>query len=159
MLLSRGLGVLQPLLTPPGVHSAFTEHMIAERGLDGSLDSLGVRVVLHPVHKRHMRRFAKAQVDDGFYIEIVLIPAHPSRARLVSSVERAGKLVTVWETGAQETVDDEPVVEPAFEGGGEGGHGGIAVTVYFSAKRLDARCVDYRQLLKITFSGASESFL
>ena len=159
MLLSRGLGVLQPLLTPPGVHSAFTEHMIAERGLDGSLDSLGVRVVLHPVHKRHMRRFAKAQVDDGFYIEIVFIPAHPPRAWLVGSIERAWKLITVREIGPQETVVDEPVVEPVFEGGGEGGHGGIAVTVYFSAKRLDARCVDYRQLLKITFSGASESFL
>ena len=55
MLLRRGPGVLQRLLTPPGVHSAFTEHMIKERGLDGSLDSLGVRVVLHPVHKRLTR--------------------------------------------------------------------------------------------------------
>ena len=122
MLLSRGLGVLQPLLTPLGVHSAFTEHMIAERGLDGSLDSLGVRVVLHPVHKRHMRRFAKAQVDDGFYIEIVFVPAHPPRAWLVGSIERAWKLITVREIGPQETVVDEPVVEPVFEGRGEGGH-------------------------------------
>ena len=125
MLLRRGPGVLQRLLTPPGVHSAFTEHMIKERGLDGSLDSLGVRVVLHPVHKRHMRRFAKAQVDDGFYIEMVFIPAHPPRAGLVGSVERAWKLVAVRGIGAQETVVDEPVVEPVFEGGGKGRYGGI----------------------------------
>ena len=81
--------------------------------------------------EKNIGRRVTAKIDDGLHPQIILIPTHPPRAGLVGPVERAGQLVPVREIGAQETVVNEPVVEPVFEGGGEGGHGNYGDSLLF----------------------------